>query len=169
MTSSMHKWCMSFMISLSTCEEWWRVVKSGLPLFTSRNPNVYRGFRLIREEWRVKTRVRFFTSKTTLPAAGKHIPNGDGRPPEIFLPTHHFAPGNGKKLPQLRAILCHSQAKNGMSLFSTRQDYHADFPETFRHLVCTCLDLLTSMLKHRFMQVSQLYFPVYPANRHLIR
>ena len=105
--------------------------------FTSHNPSVYRGFRRKGEGWRVKLRVSFFPGKTTLPVAGKHTPNGDGRPPEIFLPTHHFAPGTGKKLPQLGAILCQSQAKSGMSLFSTRQDYHDDFPEAFRHLVST--------------------------------
>ena len=65
----------------------------------------------------VKLRVRFFTIKTMHSAAGKHISNGDGRPPENFLTTLHFVPGNGKKLPQLRAILCHSQAISGMSLF----------------------------------------------------
>ena len=86
----------------------WRVGEGLHQPFTSHNPSVYRGFRRKGEGWRVKLRVRFFTSKTTLPVAGKHIPNGDGRPTDFFLPTHHFVPGNGKKLPQLRAILCHS-------------------------------------------------------------
>ena len=84
-----------------------------------------------------KIESKVFTGKTTFSAVGEHIPNGDGRPPENFLTTLHFVPGNGKKLPQLRAILCHSQAISGMSLFSTRQDYHDDFPEAFRHLVST--------------------------------
>ena len=84
-----------------------------------------------------KIESKVFPGQNTLPAVGKHIPNGDGRPPEIFLPTHHFVPGNGKKLPQKRAILCHSQAKSGMRLFSTRQDCHDDFREAFRHLVST--------------------------------
>ena len=35
----------------------WRVVKSDAPLFTSRNPSVYRGFSRFGEEWRVKKRV----------------------------------------------------------------------------------------------------------------
>ena len=42
-------------------EEWWRVVKSGAPLFTTRNPSVYRGFRRFGEEWRVKKRVGIFS------------------------------------------------------------------------------------------------------------
>ena len=29
-----------------------------------------------------------------------YFSGSDGRPPENFLPTHHFVPGNGKKLPQ---------------------------------------------------------------------
>ena len=56
-TSSRHKWRLSL---VTRGEERWRVVKSEVLLFTSRNPCVYRGFRQIGEEWRVKTRVVFF-------------------------------------------------------------------------------------------------------------
>ena len=71
-TSAGHQWWPNFVISkrlsvypLASGEEWWRVVKSGASLFTSRNPCVYRGFRRICEEWRVKTRVGFLQAKTT--------------------------------------------------------------------------------------------------------
>ena len=49
--------------SSKRCEEWWRVVKSGWPLFTSHNPDKHWGFRRICEEWRVKSRVRFLRVK----------------------------------------------------------------------------------------------------------
>ena len=57
-TSSRHKWRLSL---VTRGEERWRVVKSEVLLFTSRNPSVYRGFRQIGEEWRVKTRVVVFS------------------------------------------------------------------------------------------------------------
>ena len=56
-TSSRHQWRLSL---VTRGEERWRVVKSGRVLFTSHTPSVYRGFRQIGEEWRVKTRVVFF-------------------------------------------------------------------------------------------------------------
>ena len=69
-TSAGHQWWPSFVISkrlsvypLASGEEWWRVVKSGASLFTSRNPCVYRGFRRFGEEWRVKSRVGFLRAK----------------------------------------------------------------------------------------------------------
>ena len=57
-TSSRHKWRLSL---VTRGEERWRVVKSEVLLFTSRNPSVYRGFRQIGEKWRVKTRVVVFS------------------------------------------------------------------------------------------------------------
>ena len=69
-TSAGHQWWPSFVISkrlsvypLASGEEWWRVVKSGTTLFTSRNPCVYRGFRRFGEEWREKSRVGFLRAK----------------------------------------------------------------------------------------------------------
>ena len=69
-TSAGHQWWPNFVISkrlsvypLASGEEWWRVVKSGASLFTSRNPCVYRGFRRFGEEWRVKSRVGFLWAK----------------------------------------------------------------------------------------------------------
>ena len=56
MTSSSHQRWPNFAIR-------WRVVKSEQALFTSHNPSVYRGFRGICEEWRVKSRVGFFSRK----------------------------------------------------------------------------------------------------------
>ena len=44
-------------------EEWWRVVKSGHPLFTSHTPSIYRHFRRKGEEWRVKYKFAWFKLK----------------------------------------------------------------------------------------------------------
>ena len=44
-------------------EEWWRVVKSGRPLFTSHTPSIYRHFRRKGEEWRVKYKFAWFKLK----------------------------------------------------------------------------------------------------------
>ena len=63
-------------------------VKSGeewQALFTSHNPSVYRGFRGICEEWRVKSRVGFFSRKPTPPATRKHLPNRNYSPLEIYM------------------------------------------------------------------------------------
>ena len=121
--------------------------------FTSHNPSVYRGFRLICEEGRVKTKVRFFPSKATLSCSGRHIPNGDGRPPEIFLPMHHFVPGNGKKLPQLGAILCHSQAISGMRLFSCPYLNPQIFLIACTSISSTCFSMSSGRLQKKSMPV----------------
>ena len=78
----------------------WRVGEGLKAPFTSRNPSVYRGFRRKGEGWRVKSRVGFLQAKTTFLTARMLRANGSGRQVEIFLPTYHFVPGNGKKLPQ---------------------------------------------------------------------
>ena len=44
-------------------EEWWRVVKSGHPLFPSHTPSIYRHFRRKGEEWRVKYKFAWFKLK----------------------------------------------------------------------------------------------------------
>ena len=111
-------------------EEWWRVVKSEQALFTSHNPSVYRGFRGICEEWRVKSRVGFFSRKPTPPATRKLLPNRSNSPLEIYITTHYFLPSNGTILPQLRATLCHSQAKSGISLLSHLNRAHLLMPHT---------------------------------------
>ena len=131
-TSAGHQWWPSLVISkrlsvypLASGEEWWRVVKSEQALFTSHNPSVYRGFRGICEEWRVKSRVGFFSRKPTPPATRKLLPNRSNSPIEIYLPTYYFMPGNGTILPQLRATLCHYQAKSGISLLSNLNKAHS--------------------------------------------
>ena len=100
-------------------------MKSEQALFTSHNPSVYRGFRGICEEWRVKSRVGFFSRKPTPPATRKHLPNRNNSPIEIYITTHYFLPGNGTILPQLRATLCHCQAKSGISLLSNLNKAHS--------------------------------------------
>ena len=104
MTSFCLQWWLDFVIRWRVGEGWWRVE----PTLHLSQPQCLSGFPAKR--WRVKGKIesKVFTGKTTFSAVGEHIPNGDGRPPENFLPTHHFVPGKGKKLPQLRAILCHS-------------------------------------------------------------
>ena len=118
MTSSCHQWWPNFAIR-------WRVVKSEQALFTSHNPSVYRGFRGICEEWRVKSRVGFFSRKPTPPATRKLLPNRNYSPIEIYITTYYFMPGNGTILPQLRATLCHYQAKSGISLLSNLNRAHS--------------------------------------------
>ena len=133
MTSSSHQWWPNFAIRwrvVKSGEEWWRVVKSEQALFTSHNPSVYRGFRGICEEWRVKSRVGFFSRKPTPPATRKHLPNRSNSPLEIYITTHYFLPSNGTILPQLRATLCHSQAKSGISLLSHLNRAHLLMPHT---------------------------------------
>lgn len=125
MTSSSHQRWPSFAIR-------WRVVKSEQALFTSHNPSVYRGFRGICEEWRVKSRAGFFSRKPTPPATRKHLPNRSNSPLEIYLPTHYFMPGNGTILSQLRATLCHSQAKSGISLLSHLNRAHSLMPHALQ-------------------------------------
>ena len=100
-------------------------MKSEQALFTSHNPSVYRGFRGICEEWRVKSRVGFFSRKPTPPATRKLLPNRSHSPIEIYITTHYFLPGNGTILPQLRATLCHNQAKSGISLLSNLNKAHS--------------------------------------------
>ena len=114
-------------------EEWWRVVKSCASLFTSHTLSVYRGFRRVGEEWRVKTKVAFLQAETPQHAAGKYTSEVRDNLVETFLPTYRFVPGNGTKLPWLRAILCHCQAKIRIRLFfnppklpSFNQMYYAE-------------------------------------------
>ena len=75
----------------------WRVVKGWANPSPLTTP-VFIGVSGEKVKGKIESKV--FPGQNTLPAVGKHIPNGDGRPPENFLPTHHFMPGNGKKLPQ---------------------------------------------------------------------
>ena len=75
----------------------WRVVKGGANPSPLTTP-VFIGVSGEKVKGKIESKV--FTGKTTFSAVGEHIPNGDGRPPENFLPMHHFVPGKGKKLPQ---------------------------------------------------------------------
>ena len=102
-------------------EEWWRVVKSCASLFTAHTLSVYRGFRRFGEEWRVKTKVAFLQAETPQHTAGKYTSEVRDNLVETFLPTYRFVPGNGTKLPWLRAILCHCQAKIRIRLFQSTQ------------------------------------------------
>ena len=124
-TSAGHQWWPSFVISkrlsvypLASGEEWWRVVKSGTTLFTSRNPCVYRGFRRFGEEWREKSRVGFLPAKRLWQQTIFQITDGSSE--EFFLPTYRFVPGNGTKLPCQRAISCRNQAINERRLLPDR-------------------------------------------------
>ena len=82
--------------------------------------------------WRVKSRVGFFSRKPTPPATRKLLPNRSNSPIEIYLPTYYFMPGNGTILPQLRATLCHSQAKSGISLLSHLNRAHSLMPHALQ-------------------------------------
>ena len=99
----------------------WRVVKSCASLFTSHILSVYRGFRRFGEEWRVKTEVAFLQAETPQHTAGKYTSEVRDNLVETYLPTYRFVPGNGTKLPWLRAILCHCQAKIRIRLFQSTQ------------------------------------------------
>ena len=74
--------------------------------------------------WRVKGKIesRIFLTQKQL---RKLLPNRSHSPIEIYLPTHYFLPGNGTILPQLRATLCHYQAKSGISLLSNLNKAHS--------------------------------------------
>ena len=62
----------------------------------------------------------------------KLLPNRSHSPIEIYLPTHYFMPGNGTILPQLRATLCHYQAKSGISLLSHLNRAHSLMPHALQ-------------------------------------
>ena len=50
-----------------------------------------------------------------------HLVNDRDRPDGIFLPTYYFLSANGKKLPRLGAILCHSKAESETSTHLTER------------------------------------------------
>ena len=85
-------------------------------------PQCLSGFQAKR--WRVKGKIesRFFLTQKQL---RKLLPNRSHSPIEIYLPTYYFMPGNGTILPQLRATLCHCQAKSGISLLSHLNRAHS--------------------------------------------
>ena len=118
MTSTCHQWWPSFAIRwrvVKSCEEW----ASTLHL---SQPQCLSGFQA--NLWRVKSEIesRFFLTQKQL---RKLLPNRSHSPIEIYLPTHYFWPGNGTILPQLRATLCHYQAKSGISLLSHLNRAHS--------------------------------------------
>ena len=126
MTSSSHQWWPSFAIR-------WRVVKSGeeclLTLHLSQ-PQCLSGFQ--GNLWRVKSEIEsgVFLTQTDSTCNQKASANRNNSPIEIYLPTYYFMPGNGTILPQLRATLCHSQAKSGISLLSHLNRAHLLMPHT---------------------------------------
>ena len=74
------------------------------------------------EKVKGKIESRIFLTQKQL---RKLLPNRSHSPIEIYLPTYDFLPGNGTILPQLRAILCHCQAKSGISLLSHLNRAHS--------------------------------------------
>ena len=92
-------------------------------------PQCLSGFQAKR--WRVKGKIesRFFLTQKQL---RKHLPNRNNSPLEIYITTHYFLPGNGTILPQLRATLCHNQAKSGISLLSNLNKAHSVMTHTFQ-------------------------------------
>ena len=118
MTNSRLQWWPSFAIRwrvVKSCEEW----ASTLHL---SQPQCLSGFQA--NLWRVKSKIesRIFLTQKQL---RKLLPNRSHSPIEIYLPTHYFWPGNGTILPQLRATLCHYQAKSGISLLSHLNRAHS--------------------------------------------
>ena len=118
MTNSRLQWWPGFEIRWRVGEGWWRV-SSTLHL---SQPQCLSGFQTKR--WRVKGKIesRIFLTQKQL---RKLLPNRSHSPIEIYLPTHYFWPGNGTILPQLRATLCHYQAKSGISLLSHLNRAHS--------------------------------------------
>ena len=76
-----------------------------------------------------KIESRFFLTQKQL---RKHLPNRNNSPLEIYITTHYFLPGYGTILPQLRATLCHSQAKSGISLLSNSNRAHSLMPHALQ-------------------------------------
>ena len=118
MTSSSHQWWPNFTIR-------WRVVKSGEEWTSTLHlsqPQCLSGFQT--NLWRVKSKIesRIFLTQKQL---RKHLPNRSNSPIEIYITTHYFLPGYGTILPQLRATLCHNQAKSGISLLSNLNKAHS--------------------------------------------
>ena len=103
----------------------WRVV---ITLHLSQ-PQCLSGFQAKR--WRVKGKIEssFFLTQKQL---RKHLPNRNNSPLEIYITTHYFLPGYGTILPQLRATLCHSQAKSGISLLSHLNRAHSLMPHALQ-------------------------------------
>ena len=118
MTNSRLQWWPGFEIRWRVGEGWWRV-SSTLHL---SQPQCLSGFQAKR--WRVKGKIesRFFLTQKQL---RKHLLNRNNSPLEIYITTHYFLPGNGTILPQLRATLCHYQAKSGISLLSNLNKAHS--------------------------------------------
>ena len=118
MTNSRLQWWPGFEIRWRVGEGWWRVV---VTLHLSQ-PQCLSGFQAKR--WRVKSKIesRIFLTQKQL---RKLLPNRSHSPIEIYLPTYYFMPGNGTILPQLRATLCHYQAKSGISLLSHLNRAHS--------------------------------------------
>ena len=118
MTNSRLQWWPGFEIRWRVGEGWWRVA---VTLHLSQ-PQCLSGFQAKR--WRVKGKIesRIFLTQKQL---RKLLPNRSHSPIEIYLPTHYFMPGNGTILPQLRATLCHYQAKSGISLLSHLNRAHS--------------------------------------------
>ena len=84
--------------------------------------------------WRVKSEIEsgVFLTQTDSTCNQKASANRNNSPIEIYLPTHYFLPGNGTILPQLRATLCHNQAKSGISLLSNLNKAHSVMTHTFQ-------------------------------------
>ena len=134
-TSSSHQWRPTFVISrrlrtytlhrVKGGEGWWRVEQT---LHLSQ-PQCLSGFQAKR--WRVKGKIksRFFLTQKQL---RKHLPNRNNSPLEIYITTYYFLSGYGTILPQLRATLCHYQAKSGISLLSHLNRAHSLMPHALQ-------------------------------------
>ena len=123
MTNSRLQGWPGFEIRWRVGEGWWRV-SSTLHL---SQPQCLSGFQAKR--WRVKGKIesRFFLTQKQL---RKHLPNRNNSPLEIYITTYYFLSGYGTILPQLRATLCHYQAKSGISLLSHLNRAHSLMPHT---------------------------------------
>ena len=76
-----------------------------------------------------KIKSSFFLTQKQL---RKHLPNRNNSPLEIYITTHYFLSGYGTILPQLRATLCHYQAKSGISLLSHLNRAHSLMPHALQ-------------------------------------
>ena len=125
MTNSRLQWWPGFEIRWRVGEGWWRV-SSTLHL---SQPQCLSGFQAKR--WRVKGKIesRFFLTQKQL---RKHLPNRNNSPLEIYITTYYFLSGYGTILPQLRATLCHYQAKSGISLLSHLNRAHSLMPHALQ-------------------------------------
>ena len=138
--SSRHKWRLSL---VTRGAERWRVVKSEVLLFTSRNPSVYRGFRQIGEEWRVKTRVVIFFETRVVFFFETRV--------AIFSPDISFCAWQWQEIALVKGIIVPLPGNKWNKPFASHQDYHDYLSVTLWHPIS--IHNLFPLLNRRIQKV----------------